>query len=171
MSEPLAAMPAATSSGFRLTVDHIAIAVCDLAAAIEYFEKQLGFALHEIRETQGDATAMRSAVLKRQDVTFVLLDGAGHDSQVSRFVAKFGPGVHHVALHATGLRELASELEDRGLKFSTRIVASPSLTQTFTERDENSALMLELIERTGDADFEDQNVTDLFLDLERAQKI
>lgn len=151
-----------------LRVDHIAIAVHDLASGIAYFEDRLGFTLDEMRTTQGEATGMRSAVLKRDEVTFVLLEGDGDRSQVARFLAKHGAGVHHVALHATGLSDVVAELESRGLRFSTRVVGSPPLRQTFTERDDNSAIMIELIERGEVTGFDDRNVTDLFRDLERS---
>jgi methylmalonyl-CoA epimerase len=154
-----------------LRVDHIAIAVDDLSTAIEYFSRRLGFSLEEKRTTQGETTGMLSAVLKREDVTFVLLQGEGDKSQVSRFIARYGPGVHHVALRTEGLTALVDDLKNRGVEFSTGIVGSSALRQIFTERSDNSRLMIELIERSGNSGFEDSNVSDLFRDLERSEKL
>jgi methylmalonyl-CoA epimerase len=154
----------------NIRVDHIAIAVRDLSAATAYFEDRLGFSVDERRETKGAETTMKSVVMKRGSVTFVLLEGEGR-SQVSRFIDRYGPGVHHVALHVDGLTQIVEDLKVRGLMFSTGIVQNAALTQTFTARDENSAMMLELIERGENQGFDDGNVTALFRDLEQSDNI
>ena len=153
-----------------LKIDHIAIAVLSLETAVPYFEN-LGFAIHERRETTGETTSMKSVVMKRGGVTFVLLEGGGGKSQVSRFLETYGPGLHHIALHVNGLPGLVDELKGRDVMFSTGVVHTPGLTQAFLERDEKSSIMIELIERTGDRDFEDKNVAGLFRDLEQSGKI
>ncbi len=160
-------LPAAP--GIDLRVDHIAIAVRDLQRAIEYFEQRLGFAVEEMRETAGKSSGMRSCVMRRDTVTFVLLEGYDPESRISRFIEAYGPGVHHVALHVNGLSEVVEGMEQHGLTFSTGVARSASLLQRFTERDENSGMMIEFIERGENPGFDDGNVAQLFQDLERSE--
>jgi methylmalonyl-CoA/ethylmalonyl-CoA epimerase len=95
-------------------VDHIGVAVEDLDAAI---------ALHE--QTYGMAVAHRE-VVEEQGVEAVLLDvGENHvellrpldeETPVGRFLAKRGPGLHHVAYQVADVQATLDTLRDRGLR-------------------------------------------------------
>ncbi|MCB1036843.1 MAG: VOC family protein, partial [Acidobacteria bacterium] len=105
-----------------LGVDHIAIAVPDLESSIEFYSKVLGFHLKERRETKGRKTAMVSAVLEAGPLTFVLVQGTTPESQVSRFIEHYGPGVQHIAIGVSDLPEVAARLKDAGLAFDTTVI-------------------------------------------------
>ena len=95
-------------------VDHIGVAVEDLDAAI---------ALHEA--AYGMAVAHRE-VVEEQGVEAVLLDvGENHvellrpldgETPVGRFLAKRGPGLHHVAYQVADVQATLDTLRDRGLR-------------------------------------------------------
>jgi methylmalonyl-CoA epimerase len=95
-------------------VDHIGVAVEDLDAAI---------ALHA--ETY-DMELVHREVVEEQGVEAVLLDvGEGHvellrplsdDTPVGRFLAKRGPGLHHVAYQVADVQATLSALRERGLR-------------------------------------------------------
>jgi methylmalonyl-CoA/ethylmalonyl-CoA epimerase len=147
-------------------IDHIAIAVQDLEKSITFFTKVFGFELKERRKTEGKHTAMVSAVLKAGQITFVLLQGTSPDSQVSKFIEHYGPGVQHIAIGVKNLPRVAEELRTAGLGFDTSVIESPGLRQIFTTRDSGSGIMVEFIERMG-GDFSDQSVQQLFEQLEK----
>jgi methylmalonyl-CoA epimerase len=147
-------------------IDHVAIAVHDLEESIEFYTKVVGFELTERRETKGHHTAMISAVLKAGPVTFVLLQGTSAESQVSKFVERFGAGVQHVAIGVRDLPDMAKDLAASGLEFDTSVIESPGLKQIFSHRDQGSGQMFEFIERMG-GDFSDQSVQQLFEQLEK----
>jgi methylmalonyl-CoA/ethylmalonyl-CoA epimerase len=95
-------------------IDHVGVAVEDLDAAI---------ALHE--QTYGLAFAHRE-VVEEQGVEAVLLDvGENHvellrpldgETPVGRFLAKRGPGLHHVAYQVADVQATLDTLRDRGLR-------------------------------------------------------
>jgi methylmalonyl-CoA epimerase len=95
-------------------VDHIGVAVEDLDAAI---------ALHE--QTY-DMTLVHREVVEEQGVEAVLLDvGENHvellrplgaETPVGRFLAKRGPGLHHVAYQVADVQATLATLRDRGLR-------------------------------------------------------
>jgi 4-hydroxyphenylpyruvate dioxygenase-like putative hemolysin len=150
---------------FATEIDHIAIAVRNLEQSIAFFTNVLGFELHERRKTEGKATAMISAVLKAGPITIVLLEGTSPESQVTKFVDHYGPGVQHLAIGIKDLPRAADELRRAGLEFDTTVIESPGLRQIFTRRDPGSGIMIEFIERMG-GDFSDQSVQQLFQQLE-----
>jgi 4-hydroxyphenylpyruvate dioxygenase-like putative hemolysin len=153
-------------SRYAVAIDHVAIAVRDLEESIRFYVEVLGFELKERRRTEGKQTAMISAVLKADPITVVLLQGTSPESQVSRFVEHFGPGVQHLAIGVQNLPEMAEELKAAGLEFDTTVINSPGLRQIFSKRDMDSGMMFEFIERMG-GDFSDQSVQQLFEQLER----
>ena len=150
-----------------IAVDHLAIAVDDLEGAVHFYTSNLGFVEVERRRTEGKKTGMDSVVLKGGDLKIVLLKGTTPESQVTRYVEEYGPGVQHVAFRVQGLEEVFTDLKERGLSFDTGVIEAPGLKQAFSSRDPVSGMMFELIERTGEEGFSDANVKKLFESLEQ----
>jgi methylmalonyl-CoA/ethylmalonyl-CoA epimerase len=150
---------------YATSIDHVAIAVKDLETSIAFFSNVLGFELKERRTTEGKTTAMVSAVMKAGPLTFVLLQGTSPESQVTKFIDHYGPGVQHIAIGLSDLPAAAAELRQAGMEFDTSVIESPGLRQIFTHRDSGSGLMVEFIQRMG-GDFSDQSVKNLFEQLE-----
>jgi methylmalonyl-CoA epimerase len=74
---------------------HVGVAVDDLEAAIEMYTKQFGAKLthRAAAEDQG----LEAAFLDMGNTEVELLASIREDSTVGKFVAKRGPGLHHVA--------------------------------------------------------------------------
>ncbi len=95
-------------------IDHIGVAVEDLDAAIALYETTFGMRLVH-RET-----------VTEQGVEAVLLDvGENHvellaplapDTPVGKFLAKKGPGLHHVAYQTTDIEAALRAAKDAGLR-------------------------------------------------------
>ena len=151
-----------------LRIDHLAIAVNDLEEAVVYYRDILKLPLVERRETLGKNTGMRSAVMSAGNFQIVLIEGTSPESQVSRYIEKFGPGVQHVAFEVKDIESTHRALAENGMEFSTSVLEAPGLRQAFSKRDQVSGMMYELIERTGEIGFKDANTTRLFEELERA---
>jgi methylmalonyl-CoA/ethylmalonyl-CoA epimerase len=147
-------------------IDHIAFAVHDLEAAIEYFEKVIGFQLVRRLETRGKKTGMISAEMEHNGIKLVFCQGTEPDSQVSKLVSHFGPGVAHIALAVDDVSGTVENLKERGLGFDTSVIGGAGLTQAFSSRCSNSGLSFEFIARDGEEGFRDGNVQDLFDQLE-----
>ena len=146
-------------------IDHVAVAVEDLEKAILPYTQVLGFAVTSRLTTHGERTSMVSAVLQLGATTFVFTQGTSPESQVSRFIAHFGPGVTHIAIRVKKLTEIVDELRRSGVEFATELIESPGLKQIFTKRDPGSGLMLELIQRDG-GQFSPTSVEEVFRTLE-----
>ncbi|AWK41000.1 glyoxalase [Photorhabdus sp. S15-56] len=151
-------------------IDHLAIAVVSLDKALSMYVEMLGFTLVERRVTKGVTTAMESAILQGNGYTLVLLQGTESQSQVTQYVEQYGPGVQHVAFEVENLEEVVAELEENGIEFSTQIIRGGNLKQIFTKRDSESGMMFEFLERHGEG-FEEENINNLFRQLEKTQQI
>jgi methylmalonyl-CoA/ethylmalonyl-CoA epimerase len=96
-----------------LDLDHVGIAVNDLEAAVERYRRALGVepSHRERVEEQGV-----EEVLFPVGTSFIQLLGAlGPDTPVGIFLAKRGPGVHHLAYRVEDVAASLSRLRDEGI--------------------------------------------------------
>lgn len=77
-------------------IDHLGIAVLDPHRALAVFSETLGLRLEQIEEVPSQG--LISYHLRIGESHFELLHATDPDSTVAKFLAKKGPGVHHVAL-------------------------------------------------------------------------
>lgn len=147
-------------------IDHIAIAVVNLDDAVNFFADVLGFSLLCRRSVQGEKTGMISAEMEHHGLKFVLCQGTESESQVSRLITDFGPGVAHIALGVDDVDTVASSMRERGMRFDTTVIRGPGLNQIFSSRDPNTGLSFEFIQRSGEQGFLEENVNELFAQLE-----
>lgn len=148
-------------------IDHIAIAVRDLEAAITQFTDVLGFTLVRRLQIRGKRSGMISAEMEHNGIKMVLCQGTEAASQVSQLIDQFGPGVAHIALAVEDVDATAEQLRQKGLSFDTSIIAGPGLRQVFSSRCENSGLSFEFLTRGEEDGFLEGNVQQLFDQLEQ----
>lgn len=87
--------PSARLAGMVLTeIDHVAIAVHDLEAAIGYYAEAFGATVdhREIVESDG----VEEALLKVAESYIQLMSPTRDDSPVAKSLAKRGEGLHHI---------------------------------------------------------------------------
>ena len=93
-------------------IHHLGVAVEDLDAAVATYERLFGAEV-EHRATVDDQ-GVRAASVKIGEGRVELLEPLGGDTPVGRFLAKRGPGMHHVAYEVSDLRATLAELSASG---------------------------------------------------------
>ncbi|MDQ3741168.1 MAG: methylmalonyl-CoA epimerase [Actinomycetota bacterium] len=95
-------------------IDHIGIAVEDLDGALALFEQTFGMPVvhRETVEEQG----VEAALLDVGENHVELLKPLGPDTPVGKFLAKRGPGIHHVAYQVTDIESALERCKDAGLR-------------------------------------------------------
>ena len=95
-------------------VDHIGVAVEDIDASLELYERDYGMTLvhREIVAEQG----VEAALLDVGENHIELLAATGPDTPVGKFIAKKGPGMHHVAYQVDDIEATLAALKEAGLK-------------------------------------------------------
>ena len=94
-------------------VDHLGIAVKSIAQARKFYE-QLG--MHIVSEEVVEHEKVRAAMLPVGESRFELLEGTSDDSVITRFIAKRGEGLHHVAVHVDDISATFEELKQKGVR-------------------------------------------------------
>jgi methylmalonyl-CoA/ethylmalonyl-CoA epimerase len=102
-------------------IDHVGIACHDLEAAIARYESifELTVASREIHEDQGVREAMLR--LAGEDgpggASWIqLLEPLGPDTPVGRFLARRGPGVHHIGFRVSSITAALEAVGGRGVR-------------------------------------------------------
>jgi methylmalonyl-CoA/ethylmalonyl-CoA epimerase len=93
-------------------IHHLGVAVEDLEEALATYARLFGAEV-EHRATVDDQ-GVRAASLRIGEGRVELLEPLGADTTVGRFLAKRGPGMHHVAYAVADLRAALAELADAG---------------------------------------------------------
>jgi methylmalonyl-CoA/ethylmalonyl-CoA epimerase len=93
-------------------IHHLGVAVEDLDAAVATYEQLFGARL-EHRDTVPDQ-GVEAASLRVGESRVELLAALGDETPVGKFLAKRGPGMHHVAYEVSDLRSSLVELSERG---------------------------------------------------------
>ena len=99
-------------------IHHIGVAVADLSEAVSTYERLLGAAVEarEAIESQG----AEAVALHVGDGRVELLAPLDDDTPVGRFLARRGPGMHHVAYEVDDLRAELARLLSEGVELVDR---------------------------------------------------
>jgi methylmalonyl-CoA/ethylmalonyl-CoA epimerase len=93
-------------------IHHVGVAVGDLDEAVQTYERLFGGRLEQraLVEEQG----VEAASLRLGDARVELLAALGEDTPVGRFVARRGPGMHHVAYEVEDVGSALAQLARDG---------------------------------------------------------
>lgn len=99
-------------------IHHLGVAVDDLDSALETYERLFGAEVEH--QATIDGQGVRAVSLRIGDGRVELLEALGQDTPVGRFLAKRGPGMHHVAYEVNDLRATLAELTREGAELIDR---------------------------------------------------
>ena len=95
-------------------VHHLGVAVDDLDDAVSTYERLFGATL-EHRDAVSEQ-GVEAASLLVGESRIELLEPTGPDTPVGRFLAKRGPGMHHVAYEVSDVSVELARLADAGVQ-------------------------------------------------------
>jgi methylmalonyl-CoA/ethylmalonyl-CoA epimerase len=97
-----------------MKIDHIGIATGGIAEVANFYREALGLKIEEIEEV--DEQKVRVAMLPIGESRIELLEPTTADSPISKFLAKRGPGIHHVAIQVENIRESLRKMKEAGAR-------------------------------------------------------
>jgi len=93
-------------------IDHVAIAVRDLEAAIEFYRVSFGCTVEHREVVERDG--VEEALLAVAESYVQLLTPTRPDSPVAKYLEKSGEGIHHVGFRVSSCAEALESLEAQG---------------------------------------------------------
>lgn len=127
-------------------IDHVAIAVRDLDAAIAWYAETFGATVthREVVERDG----VEEALVKVADSYVQLVTATRDDSPVARYLARRGEGLHHVGYRVADCAAALQAVKDRGGEVidETPRPGSRGTTVAFVHPRTSFGTLIELVE-------------------------
>lgn len=130
-------------------IDHLGIAVADLTAAKDVFTRLLGFRVVEEEEVRDQKVRVVKLAVGNADLE--LLESTDPDGPIGKFVAKRGPGIHHVTLRVADVAATLRELEAAGILLIDREprIGAGGRKIAFLHPQSTAGILIELCDDSG----------------------
>ncbi|MDB5030304.1 methylmalonyl-CoA epimerase [Mucilaginibacter sp.] len=93
-------------------IEHIGIAVTNLKAAGNLYEKLLNTTVYKIEDVASEG--VKTAFLQTGPNKIELLEASNPDSPIAKFIAKKGEGIHHIAFEVDDIIAEMARLKNEG---------------------------------------------------------
>jgi methylmalonyl-CoA/ethylmalonyl-CoA epimerase len=97
-----------------IRIHHIGVAVIDLDESIQLYRNSFGAEL--VHRATNEKEGLEAAFLRMGDGEVELMSPLREDSPVGKFMAKRGPGFHHVAYGVSDIEVALAEARAAGLE-------------------------------------------------------
>jgi methylmalonyl-CoA/ethylmalonyl-CoA epimerase len=98
----------------KVTLDHVGIAVADLAQALAFYRDGLGLEVEMAEEVASQR--VRAHFIQTGESAIELLEATREDSPIAKYVAKRGPGLHHITLRVDDIQAALAQLKAKGIR-------------------------------------------------------
>ncbi len=95
-------------------IEHIGIAVKDLKESIKYYEDVLGLSCYGIEEVKDQK--VKTAFFQLGQTKIELLESTDPEGPIGKFIAKKGPGIHHIAFAVEEIEKMLDHLTAKGVQ-------------------------------------------------------
>ena len=131
----------------RIAIDHVAIVVSDMEAALGFWQRALGLELQRIESIPAEAVDV--AFLETENAHVELLLPTSEDSGIARYLATKGGGMHHLCLSVPDIDAAMQLLTGAGIEL---INESPRQREdgtryAFVHPKSSGGVLVELYER------------------------
>lgn len=135
-------------------IAHIGIAVKDLSASIDLFQKLLDSTVGHQEEVVSQK--VRTAMIAAGLTTIELLEAMSPDSPVAKFLDKRGEGIHHIALEVDDIGAELTRLRSMGFVLIDEIprMGADRCRVAFLHPKSTNGVLIELLEKVVDAEEE-----------------
>ena len=129
-----------------MKVDHIGIATPTIEEGLGVWRDALGLEPHATEEVAEQG--VRVCMLPVGDTHVELLEPLSPASAVGKFLAKRGPGIHHIAIEVRDIEASLAELKQKGARLidETPRVGARGCLVAFIHPSSTNGVLLELVQ-------------------------
>lgn len=102
-----------------INIEHIGIAVSDLAASIPLFEKLLNTPCYKMETVETEK--VKTAFFQKRETKVELLESLSDEGVISKFIEKKGEGIHHLAFEVEDILKEIERLKEEGFVFINEV--------------------------------------------------
>jgi methylmalonyl-CoA/ethylmalonyl-CoA epimerase len=100
----------------KVQIDHIGIAVADLEAALTFYRDALGLEIERPEDVPSQRVRVHFIPMAGGRSALELLEATAPESPIAKYVAKRGPGLHHITLRVDDIQAALDRLKARGVR-------------------------------------------------------
>ena len=129
-----------------MKIDHIGIATKSIQEGLAVWKDALGLEVDSIEEVEDQG--VKVCMLAVGDTHVELLEPLGPETSVGKFLARRGPGIHHIAIAVADIHASLAELKNKGARLideSPRVGAGGCLV-AFIHPSSVNGVLLELVQ-------------------------
>ena len=125
-------------------INHVAVVGQDMEKALLFWRDALGMELHELRDVPAEKSQVAFLPLSGSEVELVL--PTTEDSGIAKYLAKRGPGMHHICLEVDDIEGMLSQLKSKGVRLTSQepITAADGKRYAFIHPESTSGVLVEL---------------------------
>lgn len=95
-------------------INHVAVVVDDMEKALAFWRDALGVELHELRDVPAEKSQVAFLPLPGSEVE--LVRPTSDDSGIAKYLAKRGPGMHHICLEVDDIEGMMAQLKSKEIR-------------------------------------------------------
>ncbi|GAB1471936.1 VOC family protein [Chloroflexota bacterium] len=95
-------------------INHIAVVVEDMEKSLSFWRDALGMELHELRDVPAEKSQVAFLPLAGTEVE--LVNPTTTDSGIAKYLAKRGPGMHHLCLEVDDIVAMLEQLKSKNIR-------------------------------------------------------
>jgi methylmalonyl-CoA/ethylmalonyl-CoA epimerase len=125
-------------------INHVAVVVGDMDKALSFWRDALGMELHELRDVPAEKSQVAFLPLSTSEVE--LVKPSTDDSGIARYLAKRGPGIHHICLEVDDIEAMLSQLKAKNVRLINEEprTTSDGKRYAFIHPESTSGVLVEL---------------------------
>ena len=125
-------------------INHVAVVVEDMEKALSFWRDALGMELHELRDVPAEKSQVAFLPLPGSEVE--LVQPTTDDSGIAKYLAKRGPGMHHVCLEVDDIVAMMSQLRAKNVRLINEEprTAADGKKYAFIHPESTSGVLVEL---------------------------
>lgn len=125
-------------------IDHIAIVVDDIEAALSFWRDALGLELDHVEEVAEQKAVV--AFLPAGESKVELVKPTTADSGMARYLQKRGPGMHHICFEVDDIEASLAALKEKGVRLinETPLAGSGGKQIAFIHPESTNGVLVEL---------------------------
>jgi methylmalonyl-CoA/ethylmalonyl-CoA epimerase len=126
------------------SINHVAIVVDDMEKSLAFWRDALGIPLHELRDVPAENSQVAFLPLAGSEIE--LVTPTTPDSGIAKYLAKRGPGMHHLCLEVDDIEAMLEQLKSRGVRLINEQprTAADGKRYAFIHPESTSGVLVEL---------------------------
>ncbi len=127
-------------------INHVAVVVNDMEKSLSFWRDALGLQMQELRDVPAEQSQVAFLPLEGAEVELVRPTTA--DSGLAKYLAKRGPGMHHICLEVDDIAGMLMQLKEKGIRLigDEARVGADGRKYAFVHPESTGGVLVELYE-------------------------